>query len=120
MITLKEKSESIKYLKALVVKHQKYELAAWLRDKEKQILEQLNLPINVSYSYTYEGLITYAQYLQMTDLLSEFENKYSSSKDQYVLKEYTLKTTSEIREELYKNCINVIREQKLDDLFGES
>ena len=52
----------------------------------------------------------------MTDLLSEFENKYSSSKE----KEYTLKTTSEIREELYKNCINVIREQKLDDLFGES
>ena len=114
MITLKEKSVAIKYLKALVVKHQKYELAAWLRDKEKQIFEQLNLPINVS--YTYECLITYAQYLQMTDLLSEFENKYSSSKE----KEYTLKTTSEIREELYKNCINVIREQKLDDLFGES
>ena len=116
MITLKEKADTIKYLKALVVKHQKYEFAAWLRDKEKQILEQLNLPINFSYSYTYEGLITYAQYLQMTDLLSEFENKYSSSKE----KEYTLKTTSEIREELYKNCINVIREQKLDDLFGES
>lgn len=103
-MTLNEKVDAIKYLKNLVIKYQKYEFAAWLRDKEKEILNQLNLPIR-SYSH-YEGPITYSHYLHLTELISDFEKSYNYNE-------------SEIKEYLYKSCINVIREEKLDKLFGD-
>lgn len=110
-MTLNEKADAIKYLKAIVVKRQKYEFAAWLRDKEKKILNQLNLPISgSSYSYSYDGPydgpITYSQYLHLTELISDFEKSYNYNE-------------SEIKEYLYKSCILVIREEKLDKLFGD-
>ena len=37
-MTLNEKVEAIRYLKTLAIKYQNYEFAAWLRDKEKEIL----------------------------------------------------------------------------------
>ena len=102
---LNEKVEAIKYLKNLAIKYRNYEFAAWLRDREKEILHQLNLPTNVSYNY--EEQITYSQYLHLTDLISEFEKKNNYD-------------YSEMKDILYKNCINVIREGKLDQLFGKS
>jgi hypothetical protein len=105
-MTLNEKADAIKYLKNLVIKYQKYEFAAWLRDKEKEILNQLNLPISGSSYSQYEGPITYSHYLHLTDLISDFEKSYNYNE-------------SEIKEYLYKSCIHVIREEKLDRLFGD-
>ena len=103
-MTLNEKAEAIKYLKNLVIKYQKYEFAAWLRDKEKEILNQV--PSGSPYSYSYDGPITYSHYLHLTELISDFEKSYNYNE-------------SEIKEYLYKSCINVIREEKLDRLFGD-
>ena len=115
-MTLNEKVDGIKYLKKLVIKYQKYEFAAWLRDKEKEILNQLNLPSSgASYSYSYNGPITYSHYLNLLEIISDFEDKYNSGRE----KQYTLQVTSEVKEYLYKSCINVIREEKLDRLFGD-
>jgi len=110
-MTLNEKAEAIKYLKNLVIKYQKYEFAAWLRDKEKEILNQLNLPSSgPSYSQyvtpSFLSPITYSHYLHLTELISDFEKSYNYNE-------------SEIKEYLYKSCINVIREEKLDRLFGD-
>jgi hypothetical protein len=112
-MTLNEKVDAIKYLKSVVVKFQRYEFAAWLRDKEKEILSQLNLP--TSLTYLDEGPITYSQYLHLLEIISDFEDKYNSGRE----KQYTLQVTSEIKEYLYKKCINIIREEKLDRLFGD-
>jgi len=105
-MTLNEKVDAIKYLKNLVIKYQKYEFAAWLRDKEKEILNQLNLPISGPSYSQYEGPITYSHYLHLTELISDFEKSYNYNE-------------SEIKEYLYKSCIDVIREEKLDRLFGD-
>ena len=115
-MTLNEKADAIKYLKNIVIKFQRYEFAAWLRDKEKEILNQLNLPSSgSSYSYSYDDSITYTKYLHLLEIISDFEDKYNSGRE----KQYTLQVTSEVKEYLYKSCINVIREEKLDRLFGD-
>jgi len=98
-----EQYEAIKYLKTLAIKYQNYEFAAWLRDKEKEILNQLNLPYK---SYNYEEPFTYSQYLHLTELISEFEKKNNY--------DYT-----EMKDILYKSCINVIRDEKLDKLLSD-
>jgi len=105
-----EKVEAIKYLKEIVVKYQKYEFAAWLRDKERNILDELT----ETYSYLPDGPISYAQYLYLTELISEFENKPSFAG---LLR--NLDYISLMKEYLYKSCINVIREEKLDRLLGD-
>lgn len=118
-MTLNEKAEAIKYLKSVVIKFQRYEFAAWLRDKEKEILSQLNLPIQqvtiAAPIYSYDDSITYTKYLHLLEIISDFEDKYNSGRE----KQYTLQVTSEVKEYLYKSCINVIREEKLDRLFGD-
>ena len=103
-MTLNEKADAIKYLKSLVVKYQKYEFAAWLRDREKEILSQLNLPMKSDYNY-FES-ISYSQYLHLVELISDYEKSHNCNE-------------TEIKDYLYKKCINVIREEKLDKLFGD-
>jgi hypothetical protein len=112
-MTLNEKYEAIKYLKTIVVKYQKYEFAAWLRDKEKEILNQLS-ESNLKYDfYSFNESISYSQYLHLIEVISDFESGsgYNHSAG------YT--DESDIKEYLYKSCINVIREEKLDRLFGD-
>lgn len=105
---LRYKTDAIKYLRMLVVKTQKYEFAAWLRDREKEYLRELNLPIGTTpYDYTYNGPISYQQYVFLESLISEFEEKYGSDE-------------SVSRKKLYENCITVVREGKIDKLLGES
>ena len=41
-MTLQDKLVSIKYLKGIVVKHQKYEFASWLRDIERKFIEDID------------------------------------------------------------------------------
>ena len=110
-MTLNEKADAIKYLKTIVVKRRKYEFAAWLRDREKEILSQLNLSYKSDYNY-FES-ISYSQYLHLIEIIEDFESG----------KGYNHSTgysgESEIKEYLYKSCINVIREEKLDRLFGD-
>ena len=111
-MTLNEKYEAIKYLKTIVVKYQKYEFAAWLRDKEKEILNQLS-ESNLKYDfYSFNESISYSQYLHLIEIIEGFESGYNHSADVYL-------GESEIKEYLYKKCINVIREEKLDRLFGD-
>jgi predicted patatin/cPLA2 family phospholipase len=107
-MTLNDKSDAIKYLKSLVVKYQKYEFAAWLRDKEKEILSQLNLPMNsdLEPNYNYFESISYSQYSHLVELISDYEKSHNYNE-------------TEIKDYLYKKCINVIREAKLDKLFGD-
>lgn len=100
-----EKVEAIKYLKEIVVKYQKYSFAAWLRDKERNILDELT----GTYSYLPDVPISYAQYLYLTELISEFENEtldYTGSQ-------------SEMKEYLDKKFLPVIRAEKLDKLLGD-
>jgi hypothetical protein len=104
-IKLEEKANAIKYLKNIVINSQKYQFAAWLREKEKNCLRELNLPILKNYDYKYEGVISYHQYLILVELISEFEI-------------YSGLDESEIKKDLYKNCINVIREEKIDKLLS--
>ena len=110
-MTLNEKADAIKYLKTIAVKRQKYEFAAWLRDRVKEILSQLNLPYKSDYNYSES--ISYSQYLHLIEIIEDFESG----------KGYNHSTgysgESEIKEYLYKSCINVIREEKLDRLFGD-
>ena len=103
MITLKEKSEAIKYLKSIVVKHQKYEFAAWLRDEEKSILDELGEVED--YSYTFDGRLNYNQYHYAIDLISKYENKHNYNEQQFA-------------EILRKSCIDLIRDKKIDELLG--
>jgi replication-associated recombination protein RarA len=105
MITLKEKADTIKYLKSLVVKHQKYEFAAWLRDREKSILEEIGEVED--YSYTFDGKLNYNQYHYVLELISTYENKHNYNEQQFI-------------EMVRKDCIHLIRDQKIDELFGES
>jgi len=106
-MTLNEKAEAIKYLKTIVVKYQKYEFAAWLRDKEKEILSQLTQS-NLLYSDSeyFRETISYSQYLHLIELIEDFDGGKGYNQ-------------SDIKEYLYKKCINVIREEKLDRLFGD-
>jgi hypothetical protein len=101
-----EKVEAIKYLKEIVVKYQKYEFAAWLRDKERNILDELT----GTYSYLPDGPISYAQYLYLTELISEFDDETLPRHLDY---------TSLMKEYLYKICLPVIRAEKLDKLLGD-
>lgn len=101
-MTLNEKADAIKYLKSIVVKSQKYEFAAWLRDREKEILSQLsqlNLPMNNTQS------ISHSKYLHLIEIVEKFES-------------VTGYNESDIKEYLHK-CISFIREEKLDKLFGD-
>ena len=102
MISLREKSDAIKYLKSLVVKSQKYEFASWLRDKEKSILEEIGEVED--YSYTFDGKLNYNQYHYALELISTYENKYNYNEQQFV-------------EILRKDCIHLIRDQKIDELL---
>jgi len=105
---LKYKTDAIKYLKYMVVKTQKYEFASWLRDREKEYLKELNLPIGTTpYDYTYDGPISHQQYVFLEGLISEFEEKFGHDE-------------SNTRKKLYENCIAVIRESKIDNLLGDS
>jgi len=111
-----EKVEAIKYLKEIVVKYQKYEFAAWLRDKERNILDELT----ETYSYLPDGPISYAQYLYLTELISEFENDYLLQIRRLKIKTTKyIDDTSKMRDYLYKICLPVIRAEKLDKLFGD-
>lgn len=104
---IKYKADATKYLKSMVVKSQKYEFASWLRDREKEYLRELNLPIGTTpYDYTYDDPISYQQYVFLEGLISEFEEKYGHDE-------------SNIRKKLYENCISVIREGKIDNLLGD-
>jgi hypothetical protein len=111
MITLREKSNAIKYLKSIVVKHQKYEFAAWLRDKEKSILEEMEIieaiALAKDYSFTFDDKLNYNQYHYVLELISTYENKHNYNEQQFV-------------EMVRKDCIHLIRDQKIDELFGES
>jgi replication-associated recombination protein RarA len=102
MISLREKSDAIKYLKSLVVKHQKYEFAVWLRDKEKSILEEIGEVED--YSYTFDGKLNYNQYHYLIELISKYKNS----------------DEKEFAEMIKKDYIHLIRDQKIDELFGES
>jgi hypothetical protein len=98
-----EKVEAIKYLKSIVVKYQKYEFAAWLREKEGNILDELR----ETYSYLPDNPISYGQYLYLTELISEFE-EINFVDELNLMKEY-----------LYKKCLPLIRAEKLDKLLGD-
>ena len=114
-----EKVEAIKYLKSIVIKYQKYEFAAWLREKERNILDELT----ETYSYLPDNPISYGQYLYLTELFSEFENDYLLQIRKLRM-DNSYKTrlkddTSEMRDCLYKICLPVIRAEKLDKLLGD-
>ena len=63
----KSKIESIRYLKSYVIKHQQYELAGWLREREKELMDEIDLVI--------DNLVTeirHTQYHYILGLLDEF------------------------------------------------
>lgn len=103
-MTLNEKTNTIKYLKNLVVKYQKYQFAAWLRDKERDKENEM-ISSNVRL-VEYFDVISYSQYQYLLEIISDYEKIYNS--DESVIRDY-----------LYKNWISVIRSEKLDKLFGD-
>ena len=110
MLNTREKVDAIKLLKNYVVKSQKYELAAWLRDIEKKNLDELSLPYTSNYGDDSIKLIRYPQYLYLIELLDSFYSiRYPNSPE-----------IDLIKEKLKAECIDIIREQKLDELFGDS
>jgi len=56
--------------------------------------------------YNYFESISYSQYLHLVELISDYEKSHNCNE-------------TEIKDYLYKKCINVIREEKLDKLFGD-
>lgn len=107
-MTLQDELVSIKYLKGIVVKHQKYEFASWLRDRERKVIEDIDSSSAENAMLVYDGPISYVQYLYLTELISDFEKRSSN-----------LLIESEMREYLYKNCLPAIRSEKLDKLLGD-
>lgn len=107
-MTLQDKLVSIKYLKGIVVKHQKYEFASWLRDRERKVIEDIDSSSAENAMLVYDGPISYVQYLYLTELISDFEKRSSN-----------LLIESEMRDYLYKNCLPAIRSEKLDKLLGD-
>lgn len=106
MITLKEKYQTVNHLKGIVVKCQKYEFAAWLRDIEKSILNELLNELGYEvYPIDFDGKLNYNQYHYAIELISTYENKYNYNEQQFV-------------EILKKSYIDFIRDQKIDDLLG--
>jgi hypothetical protein len=104
---LKERLSAVNYLKNYVIQFQKYELSAWLRDREKALLVELGL------DFTFKNTLTQVnsyQYHYIIELLDEF-----AKNDKYRLNE-----ASNIKEEIKKNCLDIIRQEKLDQLFGDS
>jgi hypothetical protein len=110
-MTLQDKLVSIKYLKGIVVKHQKYEFASWLRDRERKVIEDIDsLSSAENAMLVYDGPISYVQYLYLTELISDFEKSSSN---------FSKSIESEMRDYLYKNCLPAIRAEKLDKLLGD-
>lgn len=111
-MTLQDKLVSIKYLKGIVVKYQKYEFASWLRDIERKVIEDIDSSSSAENAMlVYDGPISYVQYLYLTELISDFE-KSSINFAKFLIE-------SEMRDYLYKNCLPAIRSEKLDKLLGD-
>lgn len=107
MLNTREKVDAIKLLKNYVVKSQKYELAAWLRDREKKYLDELSMSYTSNYGDDSIKGIRYPQYHYLIELLNEFESSGHFNE------------LDAIKEKLKAECIDIIREQKLDELFGD-
>ena len=103
-----DKIESVNYLKNFVVQSQKYELAAWLRDIEKSLLNELGKPYYTK--IVNHGIIRYPQYHYLLELLDEFAKR----------KNHYPEETESIRQNLRKEFLDIIRQEKLDELFGDS
>lgn len=104
-MTKQDKAEAIKWLKNHVVKDQKYELAAWLRDKEKELLKELSLPLTGALS-DIQYPLRYPQYHYICELLDGF-NLGRSYED-----------IEQMKKKFKDECIDIICEQKINDLLG--
>ena len=102
---IQDKIEAIKYLKNNVVKYQQYELAAWLRDVEKNLLSEAGYPTTYNPKFAFK--IRYPQYYYLIEVLDNYEKTHFNSG-----------STKIHLEDLKNNCIDIIREQKINELFG--
>ncbi len=109
MLNTQEKVDAIKYLKNYAVKFQNYELAAWLRDIEKKHLDDISLPYTSSYGHEYINRIRYPQYHYLMELLDSF----------YLVRYPNSNEINTLKDKLKADCIDIIRGQKLDELFGD-
>jgi hypothetical protein len=98
-----EKYQTIKYLKNLIVRShaacivQEYEFGAWLRDREKEMVEKI--PNTV----TLIDKLNISQYKFAVEMISGFDT-YSHSRGRII-------------EILKKECIDIIRDEKIDKLL---
>jgi len=89
-----EKYQTIKYLKNIVVRSQEYDFGAWLRDREKEMVEKI--PNTV----TLIDKLNISQYKFAVEMISGFDT-YSHSRGRII-------------EILKKECIDIIRDEKID------
>jgi hypothetical protein len=95
----------VQKLKTLVIKNQMYESAAILRDMERKLIKSL-----IDYSTNYEWNITNIdEYNYLIDLTLKLQGKEYKGIERY----------EKIRDQLKSECLPIIREEKLNQLFKD-
>jgi len=95
----------VQKLKTLVIKNQMYESAAILRDMERKLIKSL-----IDYSTNYEWNITNIdEYNYLINLTLSLQGKGKEYKG--------IERYEKIRDQLKSECLPIIREEKLNQLF---
>ena len=103
----------VKKLKSLAINHQMYESAANLRDMERKLIDSLPdgkrqafQNFNISFSYKILDINEYNYLIDLTLLLQDKEYK-------------GIEKYEKIRNNLKSECLPLIREEKLNQLFKD-
>jgi len=99
-----------------VIKHQQYELAGWLREREKELMDEIDSVVSLKeYIDNLVTEIRHTQYHYLLGLLDEF---YASPVTGTGPIHFS--HTKNVKESFIKDLKGIMRNQKIDDLFGDS
>lgn len=124
---LKEKIKLTRYLKSESVQRQLYDFAALLRDKERSLLKEFESSVDLNrrqfhhphISHIEETAIKKPETIEEYNfVMNEIKLYNESRKEEGFVGEFELLGLDNLKNKITKDCLPILREEKLNKLFN--